>query len=66
MEIDLDKFIGKRVKIIAINEEEIICTIIFKDEDYDNEDGIESIDIREDDGSESCLSKNEIKSIEEL
>jgi len=37
-----------------------------KDEDYDNEDGIESIDIREDDGSESCLSKNEIKSIEEL
>ena len=66
MEINLDKFVGKKVKIITIDNKEIICKVIFKDEAFDNEDGIESIDNRKDDGPESYLSKNEIKSIEEV
>lgn len=66
MEINLDKFIGKKVKIVTISDKEIICTVTWKDEAYDNEDGIESIDYRKEDGSESYLRKNEIKSIEEL
>ncbi len=66
MEINLDKFVGKRVKIITNNDKEIICTVTWKDEAYDNDDGIESIDIREEDGSRSWLSKSDIKSVEEI
>lgn len=63
--MELEDYVGKRVKIISVNDNTYIGKVIGFTQALDNEPEIDSIDIdNEIDNKGYFLFKNEIKSIE--